>query len=133
MASMDVLPDSRLTDKNFGAVMMDWPLPSGRTMRVECVPVFCANCGLPYGYVPRDNTAFAFWLCQQCFETHGAVAGTFAQPDAEFCAAVAVEMENRFGRSLTAEEIVVAQDRGLLGRELGLLIKESPYAVFNQR
>ena len=127
-----VLPDSRLASSQ-GGVMVDWPLtlPDGteRTVRVECVPVFCGNCGVPYGYVPKDNTTFAFYLCPPCFEKYGEVAHTYALPDDEFNRNVEHEMKERFGRPLTASEIAVAADMGLLGKKLELLIAESPYKV----
>lgn len=126
---LDLLPDSRLQRADFGAVMVDWPLGGGRIARVECVPVFCSNCGIPYGHVPRHNTTFAFWLCPPCFETHGEVAGTLAVPEDEFNSAVQAEMTERFGRVLTAPEIAIANDLGELGRPLELLMAESPFKV----
>ena len=116
-----------MRDRSFGSLSMDWPLPDGRFVRVEVIPVFCANCGTPYGYVPRDNTSWAFWLCTPCFETYGAVAGTLAMPDEEFNRKVEAEMVERFGRVLTPDEIACVVARGQLGRPLELLTKESPY------
>jgi hypothetical protein len=125
----DALPDSRLSLRpDLGSVVVDWPMPDGvSTVRVECVPVFCANCGKANGFCPRDNTAWAFWLCQPCFDVYGAVANTWSQPDAAFWANVHHEMEARFGRVLTDAELALAWDAGQLGRPLELLAKESPY------
>ncbi len=129
---VDVLPDSRLREPK-GTAMVDWPLPSGKTVRVEAEKVFCANCGVPYGYVPKENTAFTCWLCNQCFEQYGAVAGTFAVPDEQFCRAVEYEMTERFGRALTDLEILAAMDQGKLGSALEKLARESPYPVYEGR
>jgi hypothetical protein len=125
-----ILPDSRLTHHpTFGSQMVDWPMPDGTTVRCECVMVYCANCGKEFGYVPKDNTSFAFWLCAKCFETHGAIAGTYAQPDDEFCKSVQEEMRKKFGRDLTGEELLALQECGKLGKALELLEKESPFPV----
>src|SRR5262245_40247221 len=104
----DILPDSRMKNETVGSVMADWPMADGKTVRVECVKVYCGNCGKEYGFVPRENTTFAFWLCNQCFEKYGAVAGTFALPDEEFCQAVQHEMQERLGRDLSEQEILRA-------------------------
>lgn len=124
-----VLPDSRLKDQTLGSQVVDWPLPGGGTVRCEAVRIYCANCGKLYGWVPKDNTAFAFWLCAKCFESFGTAAGMCAVPDAEFAEAVAFEMNERFGRTLTETEIVYFQERGELGTALEKLARESPYPV----
>lgn len=126
----DTLPDSRLRNADWGAVVCDWPLPGGGTARAECVPVFCGNCGAGGGFVPRDNTTFAFYLCQACFDAHGEIAGTLAVPDLEFREAVAHEMERLHGRALTLDEINALVEDGRLGRELELLARESPYTPY---
>lgn len=124
---VDVFPDSRLKRSDFANVKVDWRLPDGRTVRVEVQPVFCANCGRMYGFVPKANTTFAFWLCAKCYEAYGDVAGTCAVPDAAFAEAVEHEMVARFGRALTAAEVFVAAEQGKLGSALEKLEKESPY------
>jgi hypothetical protein len=127
-----ILPDCRLKDKK-GTLMVDWPLPGGGTVRIEVEPSFCANCGNPNPhYVPKDNTTFDFWLCNQCAEDYGEIAGTYMMPDEEFNRAVEAEMLDRFGRSLDVMEIAVAVDRGTLGTALELLAKESPYKVYRE-
>ncbi len=124
---LDTLPDSRLADRDFGTVMMDWPLPDGTTVRIECSPIYCANCGELQGHCPRWSTTWACYLCLPCLELHGAIAGTLAVPDQEFMDAVAYEMQARFGRQLTADELVVACEQGQLGSALEKLARESPY------
>lgn len=127
-----VLPDSRLGHRpDFGCFMADWPLPDGRTVRVEVQPIFCANCGKLCGHCPRENTTFLFYQCPKCFGQFGALAGTMAVPDDEFNRAVSAELTARFGRTLTEFEIAAAKDRGVLGRALELLERESPYPVPN--
>jgi hypothetical protein len=125
--TLDVLPDSRLKDPNQGAVMADFTLPSGQTVRLQMSPVFCANCGADGGYVPTENMTFAFYICQKCHDSCGAIAGTLAVPDEEFRRTVAYEMEERFGKALTAEEIHLAVETGRLGTALDALLRESPY------
>jgi hypothetical protein len=124
-----VLPDSRLRDRNLGTVMGDWLLPSGETVRIEASPVHCANCGLFLTYVPKDNTSSTFFLCRKCFERHGVVPGTHATPEDEFNRKLEAEMAERFGRTMTAEELVAAEQLGQLGSGLELLARESPYPV----
>jgi hypothetical protein len=121
-----VLPDSRAREPK-GCRVVDWELPDGRTVRVEAEPVYCASCGCPFGWVPRENMAFCFWLCNQCFERYGAIAGTYAAPDEEFRRAVVAEVEARFGRGLTDTELGRLAGEGRLGRALELLSRESPY------
>lgn len=125
----DILPDSRLTRSDLGAVIMDWPLSNGRTIRLECIPCFCANCGCSGPYVPRDNTTFACWLCNKCVETHGEIVGTYLQPDHEFWAALDAEMVARFGRSATPIEIATLLDQG--DRTFEKLLKDSPIRLAN--
>jgi hypothetical protein len=113
--------------------MMDWPLMDGGTVRLESIVVYCANCGDPQMYMPKENCAFAFYLCNECFRTYGAIAGTYAQPDDEFCRAVAAEMEKRFGRHLNDTELCLVAERGELGATLDNLARESPYPSHDHR
>lgn len=131
MSNEYVLPSSRLTNETLGSVMMDWPLPDGRTVRVECVRVYCANCGVLHGLVPREGNTWDFWLCQQCYESHGAIANTYAMPDQEFWDKVSAEMQARFGRDLSAVETAWYEQQGQLGAALESLARESPYKVCN--
>mgnify|MGYP001613420978 CR=1 FL=1 len=125
-----MLPDSRLSQRpDLGCQVVDWPLAGGGIVRIEAQPIYCGNCGVLYGWVPRENTTFAFWLCQQCFELYGNVVGCCAVPEDEFNKAVAYEMEERFGRGLTVGEIAVAKDLDRLGTALEKLERESPYPV----
>lgn len=133
MSAPDILPDSRLQDRNFGAVMGDFELPNGQTVRLEMTPVFCASCGTLYGYVPRDNTNFVCWLCRPCFEKYGETASLCTVPEDEFNQLVAEEMVARFGRPLTDAELSAAAEQGKLGRALELLDRESPYAIPDRR
>jgi hypothetical protein len=127
----NILPDSRAQNVTFGSQMVDWPLPSGKTVRLEAVMVYCANCCKPFGYVPKENTTFACYICNQCFEKNGLIPGTFAQPDEQFCQDVAYECEQRFGHTPTEVEVFAAAEQGLLGTALEKLSKDSPYRVPN--
>ena len=128
----NVLPDSRLHDRLHGSVMADWTLTDGSTVRIEMAAVYCASCGVPFGWVPAENTAFAFWLCNQCFEQYGAVVGTCVMPDEEFCRNVQHEMQAKHGRDLSELELFRLIEQGKLGKELELLARESPYKVANR-
>lgn len=79
----NLLPDSRCLN------------PKGliRSKAGTWVPIFCANCNKPSGMVPEENTTFAFYLCNCCVETHGAMANTLMVPDEVFWAEVAAEQE----------------------------------------
>ena len=125
---IDTLPESRLKDRNQGSKFMDWPLQDGATIRVEVVPVFCANCGVDNGYVPKDNTTFAFFLCRRCFEVYGEIAGTYAEPDQQFWTTVREAMEEEYGHVLDQRELMIlaAQGWGVLAP----LVKESPIKLF---
>jgi len=108
-------------------VDIDW---FGKTQRIEMVPAYCANCGLCNWYVPKDNTTFAFYLCNQCHEQYGEIAGHYAMPDEQFCQNVSNEMHEKFKRDLTDLEIFKLLEKGELGTSLELLVKESPYKVY---
>jgi len=132
MSTPNVLPDSRLThNPTLGSVMMDWPVGDGTTVRLECVPIFCANCGKSYGFVPKDNTTFAFWLCDPCFDKHGPPPGTYVSSDHAFREKVKAEMLEKFGRILTAEELQAMADAGRLG-SLEKLLRESGVKEFRR-
>jgi hypothetical protein len=72
---LETLPDSRLKT-------LKESLRVGSTGNWQ--PIYCANCGHPGGRVPEENMTFAFWLCNNCYETHGAIAATMAVPDEIF-------------------------------------------------
>lgn len=120
----DILPDSRLLSE-VGTVLVDWP----GFGRVECVPVFCANCGAPHGYVPKENTTFSFWLCQPCFETYGTIADTMVMPDHEFWQDVEQEMLTHFGHALDPTELLILEQQGW--GPLASLAKASPIKVYS--
>lgn len=122
-----ILPDSRLQNETLGSVMMDWPLPGGGVVRIEAVRVYCGSCSKEFGLVPRDNTAFTFWLCSQCFAKYGAIANTYAMPDDEFNQNLAAEMESRFGHHLTPDGIRAAVEGHDLGPALEALMRDSPF------
>ncbi len=129
-----ILPDSRLLQRpDLGCFMADWPVCGGGTVRIEVQPIYCANCGKPYGYIPKENTVFAMWLCRPCSETYGEIAGTYSLPDDEFNRRLAEEMDARYGRALTELEILREIENGTLGSALEKLALESPYAAADHR
>jgi hypothetical protein len=125
-----ILPDSRAKNVTVGSKIVDWPLPDGTTVRLEAVLIYCASCGKEYGYVPHENTVFAFYLCNKCFENYGKIAGTYAVPEEEFCKAVEHEVMERFGRNnLTEQDILNIISGNNLGSALAALARESPFPV----
>lgn len=72
----EILPDCRMTSP-IGA-------QSNNLLGNYWIPIYCANCGAEGGKVPEENMTFAFWLCNCCWEKHGAVAGMMAVPDEVF-------------------------------------------------
>lgn len=92
----DILPDSRARGGR-GAVLGKWG--------VYWVPVYCASCGVFYGRVPEETCTFAFWQCDDCFKKYGLIAGTMVEPETVFWHKVAQEMDEKYGRELTPEEL----------------------------
>jgi hypothetical protein len=72
--------------------------------------LFCANCGADGGRVQDTylSQQFAFYLCNDCAETYGAIAGTYMVPDEVFWQKVNSAQLEEFGRELSATEIVEA-------------------------
>lgn len=100
--AIDLLPDSRLK-RPVGAK----PGPGG-----YWVPVFCAMCGAPYGYVPEENCSFACWLCNDCSNQHGETFSGMLMPEERFWELVKQEQLEKYRRLLTPEELqqVLAAD-----------------------
>lgn len=67
-------------------------------------PVFCANCGVPYGKVPV-HMDFVCWLCDPCADKWGTQYGLAMMPNEVFMAKAKEEMLERYGRVLTEEEV----------------------------
>jgi hypothetical protein len=110
--------------------MMDWEVSPGKFVRLEAQPIFCANCGKLFGYVPKDNCSFACWLCDPCFEVYGPPPDTWVSSDHAFREKLQQEMIAKYGRVLTGDEVRVLASRGELG-SLELLLRESPYKEYN--
>jgi len=99
--TVDILPDSR-PKRPKGAVWWGtwW------------IPIFCANCGADGGKVPEENMNFVFYLCPTCFESHGTIAHTYAEPDKVFWDRVRAEQLEKYQRLLTKEELQKIIDDG---------------------
>jgi hypothetical protein len=102
LSKADVLPDSRARDTK-GRIF---------TTGGAWIPVFCANCGVNGGSCPEENMTFMFYLCQKCFETHGAITGTMIMPDEVFFEKLKQEQMASYGHYLSQQEIaaVVEED-----------------------
>lgn len=96
-------PDSRLRDRSKGAVrgffrgvgFINW------------VPIFCANCGKPNGYVPEENMDFVCWMCTECSVKCGPELASMMVPDEIFWAKARGEQLERYGRLLNEQELQV--------------------------
>src|ERR1700690_610617 len=69
------------------------------------IPIFCANCGCDYGYVPEENCNFAFALCQECADSLPPIEGTYEIPDEVFWRKVNDAQNEKYGRLLNPLEI----------------------------
>jgi hypothetical protein len=113
----DLLPDSRpRIQKNVTRMTTPWGV-------VNYVPVYCANCGVPYGLVPNENMTFAFWLCNLCAEKWAPLEGTYTIPDEVFAQKIAEELMT-YGRDVTMSEITeILKDEN---SSLAKLCKDKP-------
>jgi hypothetical protein len=117
--SIETLPDSRLKD-NKATVRLPW----ANVCPMNWVPIFCANCGAPGGWVPEESTTFAFYLCNPCAEKWSPLAGTLAVPDEVFWQKVHDAEMERYGRVLSSPEVIRALDDP--ESVLAKLAKEAP-------
>ncbi len=103
-----LLPDSRMKSPKSSKTMF-WPGYGN----IEVEQVFCANCGKEHGWVPQQNTTYAFWLCTYCAETYGDKLPGYLMPDEVYWEMVRLETGG-----LTLEKI-----RQLMGSATSLLSK----------
>lgn len=96
------MPDSRAKDAKGvkRGVVSGWGA-------VNFVPIFCANCGKPNGYVPEETCTFACWLCDPCAEKWGPQFNSLMTPDVAFWAKVEEVLLEQFGRILSPQEIAM--------------------------
>lgn len=99
----NVLPDSRLRDHERSEKVINGH---------RCIPVFCANCHAPCGYVLK-STEFAFVMCDPCTERLGTVAGVMAMPMELYWAKLAEAQLEERGRLLSPEELYDAVNDSL--------------------
>lgn len=76
------------------------------------VPCFCANCGKRGPNVINGDQHFAFYLCEPCAETHGAIAGTMMIPDEVHWEMQRQEQLERYGRQLSIAELAEVEKDG---------------------
>lgn len=86
------------------------------------VAIYCANCGVHYGWFTKSAITFAFALCQKCFDKYGSIAGFMAAPDEVFWDAVRQESEALHGRMLDPVELYFETKAGT--SPLAKLVKE---------
>lgn len=97
----DLLPDCRSRYRRGSALGSN-----GETI----VPVYCANCGKPWGRVAEKHITFAFVLCQTCADKHGDIAHTYQEPDTVFWERVANAQQEEYGEILSAGDLAKALD-----------------------
>lgn len=71
---IELLPDSRPRTAVGLVPYKEWGMAQ---------PIFCANCGKDGGFIPEQNSTFAFYLCNECWEAHGHLTGVMAIPETE--------------------------------------------------
>jgi hypothetical protein len=69
-------PDSRL--RNASRHQREALTPVGRLWMER---VYCANCGCDGGLVTPEWFEHVFYLCQECADKHGKIAGTVEAPE----------------------------------------------------
>lgn len=89
------IPKRRKVDHSISAPGMNW------------IYIFCANCGKDGGRVLENDYDFAFYLCDPCAETHGAISGTVMVPDEVFWQKIVDAQVEKYGRILTFEETAI--------------------------
>jgi hypothetical protein len=110
----EILPDCRMKDRR----------QFSQTILGLSVPIFCANCGRRGPDVSEENCTFAFWLCNPCFEAHGAETLGTVMPDEVFFEKVKQEQLEAFGRFLTEAELITIVEAD--ASPLATLLKERP-------
>lgn len=139
--SIDKLPDSRLKNP-IGTVLVDWEFEEYRFQgqilykrkvrhRLELEPIFCFNCGVRKGYVPKGLFSWIAFLCDPCSEDVGEAALALDRPDIEFWYKVEEEMRKTYGRALSQAELETLAARGELSHGLQLLERECPLPPMN--
>ena len=113
MFEPDILPSSK-TKVIKGGYLGKWGL--------WWIPIYCANCGADGGSVPEETCNFAFYLCPPCYEKWGLTAGLMAEPETVFWHRVNQEMESKYGRVLTPQELMTIIDAD--SSPLASLLKE---------
>lgn len=89
-------------------------------------PIFCANCGADGGKVPEENCTFAFYLCDPCAVKWAPLANTLAVPDEVFWQKVKEAQLEKYGRELSAIELVESLKDG--DSILSKLARDGPYS-----
>jgi hypothetical protein len=112
-------PDSRLRDRSKGIIRGLFPLLG---IKINWVPIYCANCGKPHGLVPEENIDFVCWLCDDCADKWGPTLATMMIPDQIFWTKVRYEQLERYGRLLSPKELHVAAESSCTA--LGLLLRD---------
>lgn len=108
----NILPDSRLKTVF---------TPKGMVQSIKFgmwEPIFCANCGKEGGLCPTENMNFMFWLCNNCANTYGQIAGTMMMPDEVFWEQMRLQQLESYGRYLSEQEVaaVVEADASPLAK-----------------
>ena len=102
MSKPDILPDSRAREMRG----QQWDEQFG-----WMVPIFCASCGKPGGYVPEQNMDFVSYLCDDpCAKLYGEDAAVTLIPDEVYWRKIEEEQLERYGRVLSLPELQAVVD-----------------------
>ena len=105
---MNLLPDSRLRDRAKGVIRGLF----GGLGFINWTPIYCANCGIPYGYVPEENCDFTCWLCNDCADKYGQQFGAALMPEEVFWEKARFEQLEKYGRLLNPHELQAVAESG---------------------
>lgn len=70
------------------------------------IHIACASCGCDGGMIPEDTKDFAYFLCDVCSLKYSPDIAEYAVPDDVFFERVKQTQLEKYGRELTAEEIL---------------------------
>jgi hypothetical protein len=77
---------------------------------IPWIPVFCANCGCDYGFIPEHT--FAFVQCDPCSEKFPCPEGFYRIPDEVFFAKFQAAVTEHYKRELTIDELLEESKKG---------------------
>jgi hypothetical protein len=128
-SKFNVLPDSRLADKNARSEQGLWECADGTRVRVEAIPAYCVSCGKWLSKVPKDTTVHIALICRKCYDRDPACFAGMVGSEEEFNRKLEDEMLSKYGRYLSDVELLQLYEDQNLSVGLQMLLRETPYPV----